>query len=82
MRGLNESNYKYQTSSGCGESLGQREPIKLRGTLRPLWSAVNSEFETLEVATVYLNFWPKRDHYTHGVRTTVERSRNEGSVTT
>ena len=82
MRGLNESNYKYQTSSVAGSRWANENRSKMRGTVRPLWSAVNSEFETLEVPTVYLNFWPKRDHYTHGVRTTVEGSRNEGSVTT
>jgi hypothetical protein len=40
MRGLNESNYKYQTSSAAGVA-GPTNRFKMRRTLRPLWSYVN-----------------------------------------
>ena len=41
MRGLNESNYKYQTSSVAGSRWANENRSKMRGTVRPLWSAVN-----------------------------------------
>ena len=41
MRGLNESNYKCQTSSVAGSRWANENRFKMRRTLRPLWSYVN-----------------------------------------
>ena len=41
MRGLNESNYKYQTSSVAGSRWANENRLTMRRNLRPLWSYVN-----------------------------------------